>query len=295
MNANRIIAYTTGILTLLLAVFSFVLSFNALTDLAAQHGVSIPILFPLTVEAAVVIFSLNALYRSLHGESARMQWGLIIGASLLAGAFNILHAEPDPLSRTMAAMPSLFLLLSFETFLGQIKHAVTRSSVVQSIADLNVQLEQERSTLNGTLEKMHSKLRQRFDQERSELTAQLEQAQADLTGRRSNLEQLEQELDQLRSSRVELIDQIEELKRSKRAAEIVQHDVLNVVNAEKLNDKQQALNALLNFYRSNPRATLNEAGEAIDRSKGTVSNYLNELEQAGLIHRNGNGVEVLEQ
>lgn len=67
---TKLIAWLTGSLTLLMAVFSFTLSFNALTDLAAKHGVSIPPLFPLVVEAGVVIFSLNALYRSIHGENA---------------------------------------------------------------------------------------------------------------------------------------------------------------------------------------------------------------------------------
>src|SRR4030095_11236594 len=119
---TKLIAWLTGSLTLLMALFSFILSFNALTDLAAKHGVSIPPLFPLVVEAGVVIFSLNALYRSIHGESAKWQWGLIIGSSLLAGLFNVIHAKIDPVSRAISAMPSLFLLLSFETFLGQVKH-----------------------------------------------------------------------------------------------------------------------------------------------------------------------------
>lgn len=306
-RANRLIAWLTGILTLALAVFSFILSFNALTDLAAQHHISIPALFPFLVEFGVVIFSLNALYRSLHGEPARWQWVLIIGSSLLAGAFNVLHAAPDWISRTMAACPSLFLLLSFETFLSQVKNAVKRSNVVQSLVQLEQDLEQKRSRLDQQSNRMRSKLRSRFEQERSKLTAELEQIPADLNDKRLTLQELEatleqkrstvqtldQELEQKRSIIVQLEQEILELKRSKKAAETVQHDVLNAVNAERLNDKQQALNALLNFYRSNPKATLNEAGEAIERSKGTVSNYLNELEQAGLVHRNGQGVEVL--
>jgi ATP/maltotriose-dependent transcriptional regulator MalT len=137
MKAQKIIAWVTGILTLALALFAFILSFNALTDLAGQHGVSIPPLFPFVVEAAVIVFSLNALYRSLSGESAKVQWLLIIGSSLLAGLFNVAHATPDLLSRSMAAMPSLFLLLSFESFLSLIKHNVTRQGVSQSITELN--------------------------------------------------------------------------------------------------------------------------------------------------------------
>ncbi len=289
---NRIIAWLTGILTLLLALSSFVLSFNALAALAAAHDVSIPILFPLTVEAGVVIFSLNALYRSLHGENAKVQWGLIIGSSLLAGAFNILHAQEDIVSRVMAAMPSLFLLLSFETFLGQVKHAVKRSSLVQSIEQLTQDLEQERSKFKGKLERMRSTLRQKFEQERSTLKGQIEQLTKDIEQKHLSVQTLTQDLEQKRSTVIELEEQIAELQRSKKAASIVQYDVLNAVNADKLNDKQQALKVLLNFYRSNPSATLTEAGEAIERSKGTVSNYLNELEQAGLIHRNGEGVKV---
>lgn len=136
MNTPKIIAWLTGILTLLLAGFSFVLSFNALTDLAQKHGVSIPPLFPFVVEFAVIIFSLNALYRSLSGDPAKVQWGLIIGSSLLAGLFNIAHAAPDLLSRLMAAMPSLFLLLSFESFLSLVKHTVNRQSIMASIEQL---------------------------------------------------------------------------------------------------------------------------------------------------------------
>src|SRR5262245_7912919 len=100
MNTHKLIAWLTGILTLLLALFSFILSFNALTDLAQQHGVSIPPLFPFVVEFAVIGFSLNALYRSLSGDPAKVQWALIIGSSVLAGLFNVAHAAPDFLSRS---------------------------------------------------------------------------------------------------------------------------------------------------------------------------------------------------
>lgn len=289
MKANLVISWLTGILTLLLATFSFVLSFNALTDLAKQHGVSIPPLFPFTVEAAVIVFSLNALYRSLSGEQARKQWSLIIGSSLLAGLFNIAHAQADLISRAMAAMPSLFLLLSFESFLGQVKHAVKRSTLIRSIEELESELNQKRSSFDSKLERMRSTLRQRFEQERSRLKAELEQISSALNSQRSELEQMLEQVERLTVQKVELERSIVEQKKDKKA---VQYDVLNSINAEKLNDKQQALNALLSFYRSNPNASLGEAAQAIERSKGTVSNYLNELEQAGLIHRNGNGIEV---
>lgn len=155
---TRTIAWLTGSLTLLMAVFSFILSFNALADLAAKHQISIPFLFPLVVEAGVIIFSLNALYRSIHGESARWQWTLIIGSSLLAGLFNVLHSTPDVVSRIMAAMPSLFLLLSFETFLGQIKHGVKMSSTIKSLAELMQDIASKNAELQNAIDDKSAEL-----------------------------------------------------------------------------------------------------------------------------------------
>lgn len=57
--------------------------------------------------------------------------------------------------------------------------------------------------------------------------------------------------------------------------------------------KEAAMAALLAFYRQNPGASYSQAGEQIGRSKSTVSNYLDELERSGAVHRNGNGVEIL--
>lgn len=139
-NGHKIIAWLTGLLTLTLAVFAFVLSFNSLTDLALKHGVSIPPLFPFIVEFAVVIFSLNALHKSLTGQSAKWQWTLIILSSMLAGTFNVAHANSDILSRTMAAMPSLFLLLSFESFLNLVRYSVIRQGTVTTLDNLRTLL-----------------------------------------------------------------------------------------------------------------------------------------------------------
>ena len=257
---NRIIAWLTGLLTLLLALFSFILSFNALTDLAAQHGISVPMLFPLIVEAGVVIFSLNALYRSLQGESAKVQWILIIGSSLLAGVFNVLHARTDLVSRTIAAMPSLFLLLSFETFLGQVKLAVRRAQIVQGVEQLAILVQDHQATL------------QQLETDEQRLLTELATLEAEANSLRSEISRLRQE---------------------KRTAEAFNLGTLDAANTVRAKGKAQALVALLDFYAQHPQASLNEAGEAIGRSKSTVSNYLEALETAGRIRRDGQGVEVL--
>lgn len=210
MNAKTLSAIT-GLLTLLIALFSFTLSFNALTDLAAKHGVSIPPLFPLVVEAGVVVFSLNALYRSLYGESAKVQWFMIILSSLLAGAFNVLHAAPDLISRVMSAMPSLFLLLSFETFLGQAKHIVRTKASVKSLGDLEQEIEDKRRELDKIIADKTTELDQRRA-DLDKLTGQIEQAAAKLEALRADikaghLQQSARPISELNAARLDKIQQ----------------------------------------------------------------------------------------
>lgn len=145
MNANRVIATTTAILTAGLAVSAFVLSFNSLTELAQQQGLSVPVLFPLILEGGLIVFSLTALTRLLQGQSAKVQWGLVIGSSLAAMTFNILHApHQTTLSRVMWAIPSVMLLLSFESVLSQIRAGVVRSGLAADVKALNREIAQRR-------------------------------------------------------------------------------------------------------------------------------------------------------
>ena len=51
--------------------------------------------------------------------------------------------------------------------------------------------------------------------------------------------------------------------------------------------KAAALDLLIGHLSSNPDATVTELARLINRSRQTVYNYLNELEVAGKIHRNG--------
>jgi len=57
--------------------------------------------------------------------------------------------------------------------------------------------------------------------------------------------------------------------------------------------KEQALTDLVTFWQANPGASYRVAGTAVNRSKAWVVGAVNELEAAGRIKRNGNGVEVL--
>jgi len=139
VKANRVIAAATGGLTALLAGASFTLSFNSLTELAAQQGLSVPVLFPLILEGGLIGFSLTALTRSLQGQSTRGQWALVIGSSLTATAFNVLHAPVTPLARVMWAIPSVMLLLSFESVLTQLRYKVQQAGAGETLAGITRQ------------------------------------------------------------------------------------------------------------------------------------------------------------
>lgn len=255
---NKIIRWIAGItagLVFLLAIGSFTLSYANLRLMASDNGIAgwLSYVWPLLIDASLVIFSLAVVNAHLHSESTWKQWSLVGIYTIGTIAFNVLHAPDNWQSRTVAAIAPVSLFFSFEILMSQLKNSVKRSGIVQALEHLDNELEQ----------------------------------------RLLSVQKLDNEIEHKRSSIVQLGNDIVELERSKKAASIVQYDVLNAVNDEKVNEKQLALNALLNFYRSNPDASLNEAGAAIERSKGTVSNYLNELEQAGLIYRNGQGVEVI--
>lgn len=264
---TKLIAWLTGTLTLLMALCSFILSFNALTDLAAKHGVSIPPLFPLVVEAGVVIFSLNALYRSIHDESAKWQWGLIIGSSLLAGLFNVIHAKPDPVSRAISAMPSLFLLLSFETFLGQVKHTVKQSQLVKSISELVVELNNHRAELDSLIEAKQTEL-DTLTQQATNLNTTIERSQA-------TLNQLGQEIEQAKTVQASSFERAKDIK-AKRDAVLI----------------EQRRSQLLNILSNEGDIGASAFADRLHTSRGTVYCDLKALSEVGQIAKNGNGWEV---
>jgi len=149
MTANRVIPAVTAILTVALAAAAFVLSFNSLTELAAQQGLSVPVLFPLILEGGLIVFSLTALTRSLNGQSTRYQWALVIASSAAATAFNVLHAPPTWLARVMWAIPSIMLLLSFESWLTQMRHRVRVGEAQKTLTATETQLTELTTTITA--------------------------------------------------------------------------------------------------------------------------------------------------
>ena len=77
--SSRVIAWVSGILTLLLVAFAFIISYNNLVALATEKGLSKPVLLPWILEFSVIVFSVQVLRRSMQGERAVWGWVWSLG------------------------------------------------------------------------------------------------------------------------------------------------------------------------------------------------------------------------
>ena len=75
--------------------------------------------------------------------------------------------------------------------------------------------------------------------------------------------------------------------------EEAQQTKLDAANRARTKSKAQAIEEMIAHFATDPNASYSEVGRAIGRSKATIGAYLDELEAAGHVHRNGNGVEIL--
>ncbi len=127
IRLDAIICRITVVLVLLLAVASFALSFEALSELAAKSGAISPSkawIFPLLIDGAVIIFSTAALRASLFGRTDWWSIGLVIVTTLASIVLNIAHAHATVSSCLVSAMPPLLLGLSYESLLRQLSSSL---------------------------------------------------------------------------------------------------------------------------------------------------------------------------
>lgn len=192
------------VLTLLVTVFSFILSFEASKGLAEKLGVSYPYLIPLIVEGTVIVFTIQALAYSLLGKRVIWQWIVIVGATILATVVNVVHAVDLPFVNTpiqwqkliMAAFPTVFLLLNFEATIHIIKTMVNRSIAVKSGDDLqavNIELTAKKKQVTQELENLYSEINTNtavnieLTSKKQELTQELENLQSEIKAKKAEI------------------------------------------------------------------------------------------------------------
>lgn len=119
----RLVSRLTIVLVILLAVASFSLSFDALSQLAAESG-AVPAarawVFALLIDGAIVIFSISALRNTISGECVRWPMSLVITTTLASIVLNMAHTRGGAVAWLVAAMPPLLLFLSFESLMKQL-------------------------------------------------------------------------------------------------------------------------------------------------------------------------------
>ena len=157
--AVRFLSVSTGLLVALLAAGAFALSFDALNHLAEENGVTAGLtwVWPLVLDGAIVVFSLSALRASLHREPIGYPMALVVIATGASVVFNVAHAPSGLLAHTMAAVPPIFLFLSFELLMRQLRAEVERSAKLASLEELAAQvdkMEAVRFRLSSQIEKM---------------------------------------------------------------------------------------------------------------------------------------------
>lgn len=69
-------------------------------------------------------------------------------------------------------------------------------------------------------------------------------------------------------------------------------DTLTLARDTRAAMASKATNSLLSFYATNPNATQSQAGAVIGRSRQWVSTRLSELQEQGLISRDGDGIRI---
>lgn len=275
-------------LTFGVVVIAFILSFGALRDLAADVGIVYPALYPVMIDAGLVIYNIMALQSSLNGERNRYAWALIILATAASVCLNVVHsltALPTwlaaGLGSAMAAIPPLVIFGAFHLVVLRIEQHARHQRLVQTAAALETavaaraaeqqQLSAAVRTLASEQEALNETIQLRTE-ERDDLTIQVERLVSEL----NTLKQHQQTL--TRTPVAPAVNAKTKANKAKATTDIP--------------DKETAMETLLTYVAQRPEATLADIGQAISRSKSTVSHYVSELLQAERLSKNGRGWEV---
>lgn len=225
-RTNKYISVFSALLVLFLASSAFVLSFEALKDLAKHAGVAEQMawLYPAIIDGALIIFSLSVLRANLNRENVLCPWTLVSLFTVLSVALNIIHAEQDFLARFLAAIPPVALFLSFELLTSQLKAAAVRLRAIQSLADIESDIQKKQIELDDLL---------------ANRTAELD---AVIRERAALLEKLDTEIKQLEDKMSNLRDEV------RRKNEVVKNKIsTNIVKNGRSIKKTRRDAAAINF------------------------------------------------
>ena len=123
----------TGILTVIVLLCSFILSFSNLRY-AAEISLIDPVLtwaWPLCIDSLLVSGSLLVLRNSLRGESTRFGWLVLSVFTGVSIAFNVAVSPETWISRAAHAIPPITLMVSVEILLSIVRSDLSVALPVQ--------------------------------------------------------------------------------------------------------------------------------------------------------------------
>lgn len=200
-NVNKILSISTGVLTLLLAMSAFALSYSVLYELATTYGFKpwLAWLWPLSLDAFVVIATIAIVRNSLCGESTKYPIFLVGIFSLLSIILNIIDTS-DPVWLTqfnprlasiidgviyvlIHGLPPTVVFLSIELAGSIGKSEVKRYAEIKTQEQLQMETEE---------------IRQRMKADLDRIVLQREQLEATIVTLQSKQSELKNEVDNLK-------------------------------------------------------------------------------------------------
>lgn len=130
-RASNAVVTVTIVMVIVLFMSAFVLSYEALKELALANGIrhGMGWLWPLGLDAFMAVASLYMLWAFLNREWPILPLMMVMVSMGASVVFNILHAPGYNLARAVAAAPPLVAFMTFEVFIIMVRHYVDKQGV----------------------------------------------------------------------------------------------------------------------------------------------------------------------
>lgn len=197
MNWTKTISWLTAFFVFGLTVVSIILTYNALYDVAYDNGmtgsiagINLAYIWPLTIDGALLVFSLAVINASLQKDSTKLRWVMVGLFTTLTIAFNFVDGGTDRLPDFVGSalpfivrtVPPVALVLSFETLMSMLRKSVKRDSIVKSLDNLQEEWDNEQGKLN---------------EQRGQLTGELDKLKGQIEAAKQTIQQIKSEQKQI--------------------------------------------------------------------------------------------------
>jgi len=126
---HRIIQITYALLFVIITISAFTLSYLNLMQAATDAEIYPAWMWPLCLDAFIIMGSLFVLQANLNQEPSWQGWIVLLTFTVASTVFNILHSPDDHISQAAHALAPIALCGSLEMLMIRIKRDLLRSSL----------------------------------------------------------------------------------------------------------------------------------------------------------------------